>query len=86
MTDKRTEKRDELVEAIEQLLAGVTYGDALEALLDIAAAVIVGGASDQGAADRVTASAARALAQRVVLTWGALNAPAPTAEGTGTLQ
>lgn len=79
-------KRDELVKAIEALLVGATYGDALEALLDMAAAVIVGGASDQGAADRMTASAVKALAQRVVVTWAAVSAGAVISEGTDTLQ
>jgi hypothetical protein len=64
-----TDKRDELVSAMDELLTGATYGDALEALLDITAALVINGAPDRDAADRTTACVAEALSERVDRAW-----------------
>lgn len=82
MSDKRTE----LVEAMDLLLEGATYRDALEALLDMTAAVIIDGAPDRAVADRVVVSASAALAERLADAWDAVRKGGGVAPGTDTIQ
>lgn len=72
-----TDKRAELVAAMDDLLTGATYGEALEALLDITAALIINAAPDREMADRTPECAAEGLSERIDRAWQPMRGSPP---------